>query len=468
MEIANLWQWQGRVKRGLFFTVGVVGFLVKFCLDWVVAVRGFQHPWGLPRYLHPFGSIQGIYSLPKTDIAFAFVMLSIALPFIWLGIAMCVKRLRDAGQPVWLVGFFFVPFLNLVFFLTLCLVPSTKHLPLTEAAPWPSTRPLDRLIPHGQWESAIVSMMVTSVLGFLLVLTGTKLIQSYGWGLFVALPFCLGLFSVLLHSYHEPRSYRACMQVALMPIVLLGGLLLIAAVEGLVCILMASPFAFALAVAGGWLGYGIQAVHWGRKRTPAMMSLVLLITPMFFSAEYVVKPQPSTFAVKSAVEINAPPEKVWKEVVSFAQIEPPKELLFRAGIAYPIRAEIYGHGVGAVRLCVFSTGPFVEPIQVWDEPHLLRFTVTSIPAPLEELTPYSHIEPPHLHGYFHSHQGQFLLTELPGGRTRVEGTTWYSTTMWPEFYWHLWSDYVIHRIHLRVLNHIKTRVEGQVVAGPST
>jgi hypothetical protein len=69
------------------------------------------------------------------------------------------------------------------------------------------------------------------------------------------------------------------------------------------------------------------------------------------------------------------------------------------------------------------------------------------------------VEPRHLHGYFESHQGQFLLTELPGGRTRVEGTTWYSHSMWPETYWHWWSDYVIHRIHMRVLEHIKTEVE---------
>ncbi|HET8964564.1 MAG TPA: hypothetical protein VFN20_00015, partial [Candidatus Acidoferrum sp.] len=141
-----------------------------------------------------------------------------------------------------------------------------------------------------------------------------------------------------------------------------------------------------------------------------------------------------------------------------SEIPPPKETLFRAGIAYPIRAEIAGHGPGAVRHCVFSTGRFVEPITIWDEPHLLRFSVTENPAPMNELTPYGHIEAKHLHGYFESHQGQFLLTELPGGRTRVEGTTWYSHSMWPETYWHWWSDFIIHRIHMRVLEHIRSQV----------
>ncbi|HYA97739.1 MAG TPA: hypothetical protein VEH49_06555, partial [Methylomirabilota bacterium] len=79
--------------------------------------------------------------------------------------------------------------------------------------------------------------------------------------------------------------------------------------------------------------------------------------------------------------------------------------------------------------------------------------------PMEEWTPYAHIEPPHLHGFLISKQGQFLLTPLPGGRTRLEGTTWYQHTMWPRAYWQLWSDGIIHHIHLRVLRHIQERAE---------
>ena len=183
---------------------------------------------------------------------------------------------------------------------------------------------------------------------------------------------------------------------------------------------------------------------------------------MFQTAERWVNPQAETLEVRTAIEVNAPPEKVWNQVVAFAEIPPPKELLFRAGIAYPIRAEISGHGVGAVRHCIFSTGPFVEPIGVWDEPRLLRFGVTANPAPLNELSPYGKIQPPHLRGYFVSEKGQFSLTTLPGGRTRLEGTTWYQHTMWPAAYWHLWSDYIIHRIHLRVLEHIRTQAEGAI------
>ena len=74
---------------------------------------------------------------------------------------------------------------------------------------------------------------------------------------------------------------------------------------------------------------------------------------------------------------------------------------------------------------------------------------------MNELTPYGHIDPKHLHGYFVSEHGQFALTELPGGRTRLEGTTWYKHGLWPAAYWQVWSEAIIHRIHLRVLRHIR-------------
>ncbi len=43
----------------------------------------------------------------------------------------------------------------------------------------------------------------------------------------------------------------------------------------------------------------------------------------------------------------------------------------------------------------------------------------------------------------------------PPMRTRLEGTTWYTNRMWPPPYWNLRSDYVIQRIHRRVLTHIQ-------------
>lgn len=462
MRLADLWRWDGKVDRKTYAIVGLVGFAIKHNLDRFITRHYFGQPTTLfgyfLNYWQPLKSTVRITQLSPREMKFLATMLLVALPFIWVGVAMTVRRLRDAGWPVWLVVLFFAPFVNLLFFAVLCAVPPRERPESTEASPWPGVRPLDRVIPRSRVLSAVLSIALTSVIGLLFVLLGTTVAGSYGWSLFVALPFCLGLFAVLLHSYHEPRSRGACLQVSLLPVALLGLGLVAVAIEGLICVVMAAPLALALAALGGLLGYHIQATHW-RASSPAMLSVVLLALPAFFGVDRVANLQSPTFSVRTAIEVTAPPERVWQHVVTFAEIPPPKETLFRAGIAYPIRAEITGRGPGAIRRCVFSTGAFVEPIEVWDEPRLLKFGVTENPAPLNELTPYRHIRPPHLHGYFVSRQGQFLLKRLPDGRTRLEGTTWYRHTMWPGAYWHLWSDYIIHRIHLRVLEHIRAEVE---------
>jgi uncharacterized membrane protein YhaH (DUF805 family) len=459
MKFSDWWRWDGKVGRRKYAAVGLIGVFLKHNLDRLIAGAFLGYEKSFFNYWAPLGKAARLDHLSSTEAKFLATLLLFSIPFLWLGVAMTVRRLRDAGQPVWLVMLFFIPVINVLFFLTLCALPPRERAEDSEGAPWPGPNGLDGMIPSSPLGSAVLSIFLTSVLGLVFLALGTLVIGAYGWGLFVALPFCLGMFSVLLYSYHSPRAWWTCLNVALLPVGILGVALILVAMEGVICVLMAAPFALGLSALGGMLGYTIQAHHWRPKQTPAMMSIVLLMIPASFGIEHAAALQPPVFIVRTAIEVNAAPQKVWNQVVAFAEIPPPTELLFRAGIAYPIRAEISGHGVGAVRHCIFSTGPFAEPIEVWDEPRLLKFGVTANPAPLNEISPYGNIQPPHLHGYFVSEQGQFSLTVLPGGRTRLEGTTWYQHTMWPAAYWHLWSDYIIHRIHLRVLEHIREAVE---------
>lgn len=85
-------------------------------------------------------------------------------------------------------------------------------------------------------------------------------------------------------------------------------------------------------------------------------------------------------------------------------------------MAYPVQARIEGaSGPGAVRYCQFSTGDFVEPIEIWDAPRLLAFRVTHNPPPMRELTFHNNIQAPHLHGFREAERGQFRLIPLDGG-----------------------------------------------------
>jgi len=189
---------------------------------------------------------------------------------------------------------------------------------------------------------------------------------------------------------------------------------------------------------------------------PRSAALVLLL-PVLSGLD--TAPPREVVEVVSHIDIDAPPERVWANVIAFSDLPEPPPLLFRLGIAYPQRARIEGRGPGAVRRCEFSTGPFLEPITTWDEPRRLAFDVVAQPPPMREWSPYRHVLARHLDGYLRVQRGEFRLEPLPGGGTRLSGSTWYEIDVGPRAYWMLWSDALIHSIHDQVLGHIKQLAE---------
>ncbi|MEB0263294.1 MULTISPECIES: hypothetical protein [unclassified Mucilaginibacter] len=221
---------------------------------------------------------------------------------------------------------------------------------------------------------------------------------------------------------------------------------------------MAAPIGMLFA----WLGYliGYEIVR-SKTVNPSLVAILLVISmPIISGFEYVESKndKEQLSSVTTRIIIKASPEAVWKNVIQFPQLSPPSELIFNAGIAYPINAKIEGVGVGAIRRCNFSTGSFVEPITVWQQPHLLKFDVVEQPETMKEISLYD-LHPNHLHGYFVSKNGQFNITKLKDGSTLLEGTTWYSNRIKPVIYWNIWCDFIIHKIHERVLAHIKAEAE---------
>jgi len=453
----DLWRPTGTIDRGTYVLVGVLGFILKHNLDRIIATYGFHRRWGLFNYWEPLQNAGRVTGLHGDEAKFLATLVATALPFIWVGVVLTLKRLRSAGAPTAFVILFFVPFFNLLFFLILSLLPEQES-GTSGSATVRNTSWLMRLVPESAIGSAAFSFLLTVPIGVCAALLGTLYLVHYGWGLFVALPFTMGFMAAVVHGIRQPRSLSACIVVAIISVALLGGALLGLAFEGIICLAMAIPLAVPLAVFGGICGYLAQR-RGDLRHSPALLCIAIVFTPGAQLIEHIIAPPPQTFVVRSAIDINAAPEKVWKQVIAFSEIPAPQEWIFRAGVAYPIRAEIIGSGVGAERHCVFSTGAFVEPIQVWDEPHLLKFSVSENPPPMQEWTPYAHIDPPHLHGFLISNGGQFLLTPLPNGGTRLEGTTWYRHGLWPANYWRLWSDQIIHRIHMRVLIHIRDEAQ---------
>jgi len=447
--LRTLFGFSGTISRRAYLLIAFVGVLTKHAVDLIVAVGMFHRAWSPLNYLVPLGMPVTLNALSRSDQVFVATMLAISLPFAWVGVAITVKRFRTIGWPAWLTILFFLPVANIVSFAVAAVWP--ENIEREGAAPqW-----LRRFVPRDTLGAAVLAIVLSSVVAVICVALGTRALNSYGWGLFAAIPFAEGAIAAILFGVHERRTLGESVSVALLSVVLTLGALLAVALEGGICTVMAAPLALILAFIGALFGHAIQARHGRPAAGMSSLAVLLLAAPAIMGAESVVQREQPVYMVESEIVVNAPPAEVWKHVISFPDLAPPSELIFRLGVSYPERAKIVGWGAHAVRYCEFSTGTFVEPVTTWDAPKILAFRVAHNPEPMRELSPYHSLETSHLHGYLVSRHGEFRLEPLAGGRTRLIGRTWYQHHLWPASYWAVFADGIIHSIHMRVLRHIK-------------
>ena len=428
------------VDRGTYVRHGVGLMAFKYGLDALLVWRFAGRVWTPFDYLNPLLSVRE-HLLQHAPPWLLPVMAAIALPFLWIGVSMTMRRAVDAGASPWLALLFFIPGLNLLLMGALCLPPSNQHsVPLvTETVRTSKER----------MQSAMLGVAASLGITLLTVGVGVYLRRSYSAGLFLGVPFTIGYISSYIYNYQADRRAGESIGIAAASVTIAAGALVVFALEGIICIGMALPFALVIAWPGAVLGRAM-ARRATLGHTGAGMAL---LAPLLVGVE--PRLAPPLHEVITVVDIAAPPEVVWRHVVTFPDLPPPTEWLFRAGVAAPTRARIEGRGVGAVRYCDFTTGSFVEPITAWEENRLLAFQITAQAPPMTELTPYRDVHPPHLDGYFRATHGEFLLTPLPGGGTRLEGRTSYIVDMFPQAYWTLPAHAIVTAIHERVLGQIQ-------------
>jgi hypothetical protein len=320
-----------------------------------------------------------------------------------------------------------------------------------------------RHFPADAAPSGALAVGMSAAVGLVTVVLGTTVLREYGLALFCAVPMCMGFLSPMVHGLGGRRRFGGMLLVNVLSQMVLFGSLIVLGIEGLGCLIMCAPLWFFCALLGTAVAFPIHEMIWRGWISPRgfpVAGLVLILgCPALMGAEHLAGKEPELVAVTTTLEIDAAPAAVWQSVLAFPELPPPEGWVFKLGAAYPRRAQIAGHGVGAVRRCVFSTGAFVEPITAWDEPRRLAFDVTECPPSMTEISPYANLHPAHLEGYFVSRRGEFRLVDLGNGRTRLEGTTWYENRMFPAAYWRLWSDAILHNIHRQVLAHIGRQAE---------
>ena len=429
------------VDRRTYFWNGLGLMAFKYAVDAAVLRQFTGRTWTPWDYFVPLWKVrEQLTANGPAWLMPALVLFS--LPFLWIGVSMSARRAVDAGGSAWIALLFFLPVVNLFLMATLALLPSQARA---------SSETVDQRL-----QSAMLGVALVVADTILTMLVAIYFRHTYSTGLFLGLPFSLGYITGHTYARRAPDSAGGTVGLALAAVTVAGGAVILFALEGLICTVMALPLAWAIAVPGALLG---RAVATGMfKRVQPGIGTAALVIPLLVAVE----PRPTTLPreVVTVVEIAAPPDAVWKNVVTFPELASPTELMFRLGFAAPIGARIEGTGVGAIRYCDFTTGSFREPITAWEEGRLLAFDIVEQAPPMRELSPYGDIQPPHLNGYFRATHGEFRLIPLAGGRTRLVGTTRYQLDMGPQWYWALFADQIVETIHERVLRHVQQLSEG--------
>lgn len=363
----------------------------------------------------------------------------------WVLAALAFRRAADANISESTAAAAMAPIVQIPVILFLAVAP-----PRTAGAETAPARDLDA---KDYW-AAVLGVVAGIGVTLAAVAVSTLVFGLYGFGLFVMSPFVIGATTGYFANRKTDIGGGATAKLVI-GATLLGGIgLVLAALEGVVCIVLASPLAGGVALIGGLAGRGIALA--GKRPTRQIVPAFALL-PVVFALEHLFA-VPTNFDTLQSVEINAPVDVVWRSILHMDRIDEPLALPYRLGVAYPIRGEVLGEGVGAVRHGEFSTGIAVERVTEWVPNQKLAFVVVNdIPA-MREMSPYEHVHAPHVVGYFSTRTTSFELVPRSGAVEVVLRTS-HEIRLDPILYWMPMARWMVAENNARVLAHIRRQAE---------
>ena len=271
---------------------------LKYAVDSLLILRSAGITWTPIDYLTPLGT-ESLATLSEAPGPVLWVLAIWTLPFIWIGASMTVRRAVDVGLSPWAGLVFFLPFFNYFIMLWLCILPSMiRGLVLVDA-----DVPAREMMPRG-FAAGIYAGLLSIVVGLTMMATSVFLLGSYGVGLFVGTPFVMGFVGSLFFNRPHPRSWNATVAMSILSLVGLACLLMLLALEGALCIVMAFPFALLFALLGAWIASSTMAPGPSPRHSAGTMVLLL---PFLMGVEAVSNESPLREVV-TTVDIDAPPE----------------------------------------------------------------------------------------------------------------------------------------------------------------
>lgn len=266
------------------------------------------------------------------------------------------------------------------------------------------------------WLGAVLGFIVAGLLYLgcqYIFMKNKELYSNYGIGLFVVLPILAGFVAGLISNKNRNTSVKVAWLTALAIYFLVMLAMMIFAIEGIVCLLMALPLAVPFIALGVFSARALSFYYESNRNTHVSFVPVLALVSLglcFYDPGPVIRTE------ETKLIINAPPEKIWPYLFELHNVPSPDSWVLRTGVAFPVEVRCASPHVGAIRECVLSTGVMREHISLLVPNRILRFKVDSTPPPLRETNPFGKVQAPHEQGYFDVHWGEFRLEALPEER----------------------------------------------------
>jgi len=269
----DLWFGFGQpVGPRTYRTHGIALFALKYGVDVLLVGLVMHRLWTPIDYLNPLLSSHigianrpGIANIPGGLLVTQMLW---ALPFLWIGAGMTMRRAVDAARSPWLCLLFLCPFVNYAVMIWLSFEPSRAP------AAWPGG-PLE-VSAEGRMQAALQGLVASMLVCTTLVTFATLVLHRYGATVFVLTPFLLGAITAWLFNREHARPLAETIGVAVLALIVGCGAMLLFALEGVVCVAMAVPLATPTTILGAIVG---RAIALQRGQRPAMAALVLFLAP---------------------------------------------------------------------------------------------------------------------------------------------------------------------------------------------
>jgi hypothetical protein len=167
--------------------------------------------------------------------------------------------------------------------------------------------------------SVSIAAGCNALLTILYILFDVYVFHKYGIALFMGVPFGIGFFSTVFYSMYQRCSFEYCLLVDFVSLLFCGLSLILFAIEGLVCVVMAFPIVFFISIPGCILGYWMQD-YW-QKKAQIFLPIMVLVIPLFMGMEQCYTSSSDLYSVRTEIIIHAPVERVWENVEPVSKIE---------------------------------------------------------------------------------------------------------------------------------------------------